>query len=62
MKEIQKEIQEKLCKLLEKAGKQILYSEDTIMEDRLECYEEIVQKVQQINNDIDYIISEANNF
>lgn len=62
MNEIQKEIQEKLCKLLENAGKQILYSKESTMKDRLDCYEKILQKMLQINENIDYIIAEINNF
>ena len=62
MSEIQKKIQELLCDLLEYCGKTILISEGGYLEDRLQAYQDIVEHTQKINDTINYIISETENY
>lgn len=62
MSEIQKKIQELLCDLLEYCGKTILISEEGYLEDRLQVYQDIVESTQKINDTINYIISETENY
>lgn len=62
MSEIQKKIQELLCDLLEYCGKTILISEEGYLEDRLQVYQDIIERTQKINDIINYIISETENY
>ena len=63
MSEIQKKIQELLCDLLEYCGKTILISgEEECLKDRLEVYQDIIEHTQKINDIINYIISETENY
>ena len=62
MKEIKEKIEKLLCELLEKSENTILNSEEMCIEDRLECYQEIVGEIKEIDAKIEYIISEANNY
>ena len=62
MEEIRDEIQKLLCKLLEKSGNIIINSKEMCLEDRLDCYQEIVEEIKKINNKVDYIISETENY
>ena len=62
MSEIQKKIQELLCDLLEYCGKTILISEEECLEDRLQVYQDIIEHTQKINDIINYIISETENY
>ena len=62
MGEIREEIQKLLCKLLEESGNIIINSKEMCLEDRLDCYQEIVEEIKKINNKVDYIISETENY
>ena len=62
MKEVKEKIEKLLCELLEKSGNIILNNEEMCLEDRLGCYQEIVEEVRKVDEKIDYIISEAENF
>ena len=62
MSEIQKKIQELLCDLLEYCGKTILISEEGYLQDRLQVYQDIIEHTQKINDIINYIISETENY
>lgn len=62
MEEIREEIQKLLCKLLEKSGNIIINSKEMCLEDRLDCYQEIVEEIEKINNKVNYIISETENY
>ena len=62
MSEIQKKIQELLCDLLEHCGKTILISEEEHLKDRLQVYQDIIEHTQKINDIINYIISETENY
>lgn len=62
MEEIREEIQKLLCKLLEESGNIIINSEEMCLEDRLDSYQEIVEETKKINNKLDYIISETENY
>ena len=62
MEEIRDEIQKLLCKLLEESGNIILNSKEECLEDRLECYQEIVEVIKKVDEKIGYIISETENY
>lgn len=62
MGEIREGIQKLLCKLLEESGNIIINSKEMCLEDRLDCYQEIVEEIKKINNKVDYIISETENY
>ena len=62
MREIRDEIQKLLCKLLEESGNIIINSKELCLEDRLDCYQDIMEEVKEINNKIDYIIAETENY
>ena len=62
MEEIREEIQKLLCKLLEKSGNIIINSKEMCLEDRLDCYQEIVEEIKKINDKVNYIISETENY
>lgn len=62
MEEIRDEIQKLLCKLLEESGNIILNSKEECLEDRLECYQEIVEVIKETNEKISYIITETENY
>lgn len=62
MEEIKEKIEKLLCDLLEKSGNTILNSKDMCLEDRLECYQEIVEEIRKVDEKIEYIISETNNY
>ena len=52
MEKIRQEMQTLLCKLLEESGKTILYSKEECLEDRLECYQDIVEQVKKIDENL----------
>ena len=62
MEEIREKIEKLLCDLLEESGNIILNSKEMCLEDRLDCYQEIVEEIKKINNKVDYIISETENY
>lgn len=62
MEEIRDEIQKLLCKLLEESGNIILNSKEECLEDRLECYQEIVEVIKKVDEKIGYIIAETENY
>ena len=62
MEEIREEIQKLLCKLLEESGNIIINSKEMCLEDRLDCYQEIVEEVKKVDEKIGYIVSETENF
>lgn len=62
MEEIKEKIEKLLCDLLEKSGNTILNSKDMCLEDRLECYQEIVEEIRKVDEKIEYIVSETNNY
>ena len=62
MEEIRKKKKKLLCDLLEKSGNTILNSKEECLEDRLECYQEIVEVIKKVDEKIGYIISETENY
>lgn len=62
MKEIKEKIEKLLCELLEKSGNIILNNEEMCIEDRLGCYQEIVEEVRKIDEQIEYVTSVTENF
>ena len=62
MKEIREKIEKLLCDLLEESGNIILNSKEECLEDRLECYQEIVEVIKKVDEKIGYIISEPENY
>ena len=63
MSEIQEKIQNLLCDLLEDCGKTILLnSKEERLEDKVKAYQDIVEHTQKINDIINYIISETENY
>lgn len=62
MKEIREKIEKLLCDLLEESGNIILNSKEECLEDRLECYQEIVEVIKKVDEKIGYIISETENY
>ena len=62
MEEIREKIEKLLCDLLEKSGNIILNSKEGCLEDRLECYQEIVEVIKKVDEKIGYIISETENY
>ena len=63
MSEIQEKIQKLLCDLLEDCGKTILLnSKEERLEDRVKAYQDIIEHTQKINDIINYIISETENY
>lgn len=62
MGEIRDEIQKLLCKLLEESGNIILNSSEECLEDRLSTYQDLVEETKKINNKVDYIIEETENY
>ena len=62
MKEVKEKIEKLLCDLLEKSGNTILNTKEMCLEDRLECYQEIVGEIKEIDAKIEYIVSEIENF
>ena len=48
MEEIREKIEKLLCDLLEKSGNIILNSKEECLEDRLECYQEIVEVIKKV--------------
>ena len=62
MKEIREKIEKLLCDLLEKSGNIVLNSKEVCLEDRLECYQKIVEVIKKVDEKIGYIISETENY
>ena len=62
MKEIREKIEKLLCDYLEESGNIILNSKEECLEDRLECYQEIVEVIKKVDEKIGYIISETENY
>ena len=62
MKEIREKIEKLLCDLLEESGNIILNRKEECLEDRLECYQEIVEVIRKVDEKIGYIISETENY
>ena len=62
MEEIREKIEKLLCVLLEESGNIILNSKEECLEDRLECYQEIVEVIKKVDEKIGYIISETENY
>lgn len=62
LEEIRENIHKELCKLLEKSGKIILDSKEECLEGRLQVYQGIIENTQEINETINYIISETENY
>jgi len=62
LEEIRENIHKELCKLLEKSGQIILNSKEECLEDRLQVYQDIIEHTQKINDTINYIISETENY
>ena len=62
MKEIREKIEKLLCDLLEESGNIILNSKEECLEDRLECYQEIVEVTKKVDEKIGYIIAETENY
>ena len=62
MEEIREKIEKSLCDLLEKSGSIILNSKEACLEDRLECYQEIVEVIKKVDEKIGYIISETESY
>lgn len=62
IEKIRENIHKELCKLLEKSGQIILNSEEECLEDRLQVYQDIIEHTTKINNTINYIISETENY
>lgn len=62
IEKIRENIHKELCKLLEKSGQIILNSKEECLEDRLQVYQDIIEHTQNINDTINYIISETENY
>jgi hypothetical protein len=62
MEKIRENIHKELCKLLEKSGQIILNSKEECLEDRLQFYQDIIENTQEINEIINYIISETEHY
>lgn len=62
IEKIRENIHKELCKLLEKSGQIILNSKEECLEDRLQVYQGIIENTQEINETINYIISETENY
>ena len=62
MEKARENIHKELCKLLEKSGQIILNSKEECLEDRLQVYQDIIEHTQKINDTINYIISETENY
>lgn len=62
IEKIRENIHKELCKLLEKSGQIILNSKEECLEDRLKVYQDIIEHTQKINDTINYIISETENY
>ena len=62
IEKIREDIHKELCKLLEKSGQIILNSKEECLEDRLQVYQDIIEHTQKINDTINYIISETENY
>ena len=62
IEKIRENIHKELCKLLEKSGQIILNSKEECLEDRLQVYQDIIEHTQKINDTINYIISETENY
>ena len=62
MEKIRKKNEKLLCDLLEESGNIILNSKEECLEDRLECYQEIVEVIKKVDEKIGYIISETENY
>ena len=62
MEEIREKIEKLLCDLLEQSGNIILNSKEECLKDRLEGYQEIVEVIKKVDEKIDYIISETENY
>ena len=62
IEKIRENIHKELCKLLEKSGQIILNSKEECLEDRLKVYQDIIDHTQKINDTINYIISETENY
>ena len=62
IEKIRENIHKELCKLLEKSGQIILNSKEECLEDRLQVYQDIIEQTQKINDTINYIISETENY
>ena len=62
IEKIREDIHKELCKLLEKSGQIILNSKEECLEDRLQVYQDLIKHTQKINDTINYIISETENY
>ena len=63
IEKIRENIHKELCKLLEKSGKTILLnSKEERLKDRVKAYQDIIEHTQKINDIINYIISETENY
>lgn len=62
IEKIRENIHKELCKLLEKSGQIILNSKEECLEDRIQVYQDIIENTQEINEIINYIISETENY
>ena len=62
LEEIRENIHKELCKLLEKSGQIILNSKEECLEDRLQLYQDMIENTQEINEIINYIISETEHY
>lgn len=62
IEKIRENIHKELCNLLEYCGKTILITEEGHLEDRLQVYQDIIEHTQKINDIINYIISETENY
>ena len=62
LEEIRENIHKELCKLLEKSGQIILNSKEECLEDRLQFYQDMIENTQEINEIINYIISETEHY
>lgn len=62
LEKVQKEIEKQLCKLLEEAGKKILYSDNDCIEQRLEDYEEVMKYSKQIYTNVCNILNVAEDY
>ena len=62
IEKIRENIYKELCKLLEKSGQIILNSKEECLKDRLQIYQDIIEHTQKIDNIINYVISETENY
>ena len=62
MEEIREKIEKLLCDLLEESGNIILNSKEECLEDRLECYQEIVDVIKNVDDKVGYIMDETENY